>query len=458
MGSNPQIPTNFIANVGNAVPIANTLEILGTAVAAHAVPLQTVGSGNTISINVQYASAAASSIAANAGVASFNSTFFSVDANGFVSISGTAIGQTITGQSGGALSPTAGNWNIFGARVAAGTTPVATSGSGSTLTTNVQTSQAIASTNANNVGLAAFDSGAFDVDANGFVQLNGGGIAATAFDVQANTEPGTDPVVPSAAGVVIVNGAAVANHSVVLETRSRAVNTYNLEVQYAAAAAATDATKSGVAHFNSSFFTVDANGFVSASGTGLGQTITGQSGGALSPTAGNWNIFGGTVSAGTTPVSTSGSGSTLTTNVQISQAISAADATKIGLSNFDSTSFAVSATGFVTLIGGGFTWADVSGAFSPLKENGYFVTATATGTLPASPAQGDTIKFFVDSASQFLTIKASGTQLIRFGSLASSAGGTAISTLQGDSVELIYRASDTQWCAIAGFTGTWLMA
>lgn len=235
-------------------------------------------------------------------------------------------------------------------------------------------------------------------------------------------------------------------------------NTLTYQIQTSQAIASTNAASIGLSAFNSSQFTVDANGYVSASGTGLGQTITGQSGGALSPTGGNWNIFAGTVSAGTTPVSTSGSGSTLTTNVQISQALSSADATKIGLSNFDSTSFAVSATGFVTLIGGGFTWTDVSGAFSPLKENGYFVTATATGTLPASPAQGDTIKFFVDSASQFLTIKASGTQLIRFGSLASSAGGTAISTLQGDSVELIYRASDTQWCAIAGFTGTWLMA
>lgn len=107
---------------------------------------------------------------------------------------------------------------------------------------------------------------------------------------------------------------------------------------------------------------------------------------------------------------------------------------------------------------GGFPWNDVSGAFSPLKSNGYFITGTATGTLPAVPAQGDTIKFFVDHASQFLTIDAPGTQLIRLGSLVTSAGGTAVSTAQGDSVELTYRASDTCWCAIAGFTGTWLIS
>lgn len=247
-----------------------------------------------------------------------------------------------------------GLWTLSGATVAAGTHPIRSDGAGpNTSVIEVQISQAIAATDATKIGLSNFDSAAFDVDANGFVQLNGGGIAATAFDVQANTAPGTDPVVPSAAGVVIVNGAAVANHSVVLETRSRAVNTYNLEVQYGTSAAATDATKSGVAHFNSAQFSVDANGFVSTSGTGVANTITGNSGGALSPTAGNWNIFGASTAAGTSPVSTSGAVSTLTVNVQKSQAIAATDATKVGLANFSSTMFAVDANGFVTLAGGG---------------------------------------------------------------------------------------------------------
>lgn len=104
-----------------------------------------------------------------------------------------------------------------------------------------------------------------------------------------------------------------------------------------------------------------------------------------------------------------------------------------------------------------FIWNDVSGAFSPLKTNGYFITGTATGTLPATPTQGDTIKFFVDHASQFLTIKASGTQLIRFGTLVSSAGGTAVSTQQGDSATLVYRSSNTCWECIE-FVGTWVIS
>lgn len=104
---------------------------------------------------------------------------------------------------------------------------------------------------------------------------------------------------------------------------------------------------------------------------------------------------------------------------------------------------------------GSFTWNDVSGAFSPVKDNGYFITGTATATLPAAPAQGDTIKFFVDHDSQVLTIDAPGTQIIRLATGVTSAGGTIISTAQGDSIELTYRASNTCWCAIAGFNGNW---
>jgi hypothetical protein len=203
----------------------------------------------------------------------------------------------------------------------------------------------------------------------------------------------------------------------------------------------------------------NGNGTINLEIAGSGvavEHLTGTTGGTLNPDgANNFTLHGGTVAAGTTPVAVAGVGSTLTTNVQISQALAAADATKIGLANFDSASFAVAATGFVTMAGGGgFTWNDVSGAFSPLKNNGYFITGTATGTLPAAPAQGDTVKFFVDHASQLLTIDAPGTQIIRLATVVSSAGGTFISTAQGDAVELTYRASDTCWCAIT-FVGAW---
>jgi len=192
---------------------------------------------------------------------------------------------------------------------------------------------------------------------------------------------------------------------------------------------------------------------ITNSGAATPITLTGTTGGALSPTAGNFNLLGATSVAGTTPVRIIGLGSTLTTTIQISQAIAATDATKIGLSNFDSASFAVDANGFVTFIGGT-TWNDVSGAFSPLKNNGYFITGTATGTLPAAPAQGDTIIFIVDHASQLLTIQATAGKTIRLGNTITAAAGTAVSTLQGDSIELIYRTADTSWIALESI-GQW---
>lgn len=297
-GSHPQVPTSFVTNVGTAVPIANTLEILGTIVAAHSIPLQTTGSGNTVTIQAQYASAAASSSATNAGMASFSSTYFSVDANGFVTLNGSEIGETITGNVGGALSPVSGNWNIFGSAVAAGITPVQTSGSGNTLTVQVQRAQAITSTNASEVGLAAFNSTYFIVDTNGFVSLNGATVGET---ITGNTGGALSPT----AGNWNILGTSTAAGAIPVQT-SGSGSTLTVQVQKSQAIASTNAANVGLAAFNSTYFTVDANGFVSLNGSSVAETITGNTGGALSPTSGNWNILG------SGSLTTSGSGSTLT--------------------------------------------------------------------------------------------------------------------------------------------------
>lgn len=212
----------------------------------------------------------------------------------------------------GTAAPIANQLEVLGTTQAAGTSPLHTTGSGNTLTIIAQISQAIAGTDATKIGLAAFDSSAFTVDANGFVNLNGGGGATTNIDVDAFTPPGTDPVVPSA-GNIIMTGAQVATGVIgtnVIRTNSLAANTVTIEIQRSTAVAATDITKNGVSHFDSTDFSVDASGFVALNGAGAGQTITGDSGGALPPTAGNWNLFGQL--AGTIQVfDTIGSGSTL---------------------------------------------------------------------------------------------------------------------------------------------------
>ena len=106
--------------------------------------------------------------------------------------------------------------------------------------------------------------------------------------------------------------------------------------------------------------------------------------------------------------------------------------------------------------GGSGSWIDEGASFAAIADNGYIVTATATATLPASPIQGDTIQFFVDSVSGILTIQASGSQTIQSGPNVSGAGGTATNYFNGDSITLVYRAANTNWFAISR-TGSWLI-
>lgn len=90
-------------------------------------------------------------------------------------------------------------------------------------------------------------------------------------------------------------------------------------------------------------------------------------------------------------------------------------------------------------------WTDESTSFNALSQNGYFVTANATATLPSSPAQGDEIAFAVDSASGILTVQANTGQTIQIGKAISASAGIAVSNFNGDSVTLRFRSSDSNW-------------
>jgi len=231
-------------------------------------------------------------------------------------------------------------------------------------------------------------------------------------------------------------------------------------------------------------------------GASVGNTITGNSGGALPPSAGNWNILGATVAAGTSPLVTAGAGSTITINAQISQALAAADATKIGLSNFNSTQFTVDANGFVSasgavaiqfttdsgtatpavgninILGGpgvvtsgsGSTitinavqFTDRATSVTMTNDTGAFVTAAGvTLTTPASPTQGVEL-YIVATTADAVIVDAASTHLIRIGSLVSSAGGTATSTSVGDVLVARWHNASSTWIATS-VTGTWLLA
>lgn len=87
IGSHPEIPTDFVANMGNAVPIANTLELLGETVSAGTNPFRSIASGNTVTYQAQISQAIAATDVTKIGLSNFNSDQFDVDANGFVSLS-----------------------------------------------------------------------------------------------------------------------------------------------------------------------------------------------------------------------------------------------------------------------------------------------------------------------------------------------------------------------------------
>ncbi len=188
--------------------------------------------------------------------------------------------DNFTGPGTNPVTPASGVITVTGGQVASGVIGAnvirTNSLSANTFTVQIQRTGAAAATDSTLNGVAHFDSASFTVDSSGFVQLLAPATGTTSFGVQANTAPGTNPVLPTGGGLVTINGAVVANHSVVLETRSRAANAFNIEVQYAASAVATTANKSGVAHFKSSDFTVDGSGFVSlASPTSGLTTVTG---------------------------------------------------------------------------------------------------------------------------------------------------------------------------------------
>lgn len=179
---------------------------------------------------------------------------------------------------------------------------------------------------------------------------------------------------------------------------------------YAGSAAAALGSDRGTASFDSADFVV-TDGFVELSGTGAGSTITGDTGGPLSPTAGNWNIVGGP------GVTTTGAGSTLTINSVV--------------------------------------WSDQAAPVTVAEDSGSFDTGPTTLTLPAAPSQGEECRFF--SVSSPTVIQANAGQTIQIGSLTSSVAGTATGTNIGNSLVLSFYAATNTWCSVAT-NGNWILA
>lgn len=263
------------------------------------------------------------------------------------------------------ITPIAGQIIIHGTTIAAGTHPIRTDGfAANQCNIEVQFSQAIASTNATNVGLSAFNSAQFTVDANGFVSmLNGLPIAKVMVDTF--TGPGTNPVLPDSTGKITVTGGQVAAGTTanVIQTDSLAANTYTIQIQRSQAVASSTVGDNGVSHFNSTYFTVDGNGFVSIV-TGafvLGNTVDGNTAPGTNPvlpnSSGLITVTGAQIAAGSTSnviTTQSLAAHTYSIEIQRSQAVASSTVGDNGVSHFNNVYFSVDSNGFVSILTGVF--------------------------------------------------------------------------------------------------------
>ena len=108
--------------------------------------------------------------------------------------------------------------------------------------------------------------------------------------------------------------------------------------------------------------------------------------------------------------------------------------------------------------GGGLTWSDKATTFPASSGNGYFITAGLIVQLPASPSNGDQIDVYVQTGVPASVVVLANTgHTIQLGANVSSSGGTATNNSTGDCLQLIFRSTNTQWCAI-GSEGSWVLA
>lgn len=359
--ASPIVPTTFTEDAGTATPALNNINILGTS----AQGISTSGAGSTVTLT------ASNATSTQKGVAKFDATNFTVTA-------GNVTSNALTVTAGTGLS-TGGSVNLGGSVTLNLTVPVVVSSGGTgrtTLTANgvligegtsavnitaagtngqvlvggtgvdpafatVGGTQGVTITGGSNtlsIGLSAVPNSAL---ANSSITVTGGtGISVTGSPVSLGGTVTISATGATASSFATDSGTATPSLGVITLqgtagqgiTTSGSGSTVVFTVQNATTAA------KGVASFNSADFTV-SSGAVSLASTGAGKTITGDSGGALSPTLNNWNILGGT------NISTSGAGSTLTVAVKAPFAATTLTANSLILGNGTSN---VSALGAAT--------------------------------------------------------------------------------------------------------------
>jgi len=102
-----------------------------------------------------------------------------------------------------------------------------------------------------------------------------------------------------------------------------------------------------------------------------------------------------------------------------------------------------------------FSWTDVPSSATVSVDNGYFVNNGVTITLPGSPSQGNEIQ--IVCVTGIITIQANTGQYIQLSNVTSNITGTAVNTLSGDAIDLVYQNASSTWFA-RNFNGSWTVS
>ena len=325
---------------------------------------------------------------------------------------GSTVGKTITGDTGGALNPSAGNWNIVGDGL------TTTSGAGSTLTINSPSSieSVIRGPDVDflTIGNTNIYTFAADFVVTGVMVINTQLTGVANGDAIFNlgwTAANYDDIVAAASGASVPTGL---NHEAGFFLPAQAVNFPIIPAGQTLKIRVTSPESAATVYVNR----VDIVGYyfagVPPNPPTLPITYTANDAGTASPAVGNLNIFG------RSGCSTIASGSTLTV---LSPAFS-----------------------------------QVGASATSTKNTGEFVTAAVTRTLPVSAglADGDLFIYTCTTAGA-LVIQAVGAQKIQLGNALSSAAGTATSTASGDSISLRFDATQGFFLATSSI-GNWTIA
>jgi len=235
-----------------------------------------------------------------------------------ITFNGSTFGQTITGDSGGALPPTAGNWNIIGG------TGVTTSGAGSTLTINASAAAATtyqedtgSATSAGNIlnllgtsaqGLSTSGAGNTVTFTNATATTGQRGVLFLATNAQAIAGSDAGNAVTSAA-LAAKLGTQTAHSLAIFEGVSSALVALGAATngQLPIGSTGADPVLATLTAGTGVTITNGAGSITIATASGVATTYT-EDTGTATPSAGNLNILGTAVQG----ISTSGAGSTVT--------------------------------------------------------------------------------------------------------------------------------------------------